>query len=421
MQYIKRKRIALMMALYMIASLFMSGKTQVYAAVDYSNYSIKPSKSEVTMYTNQVKYFIGATISMFGSDDDFVKNSEKIRKDLMWESSNPSVVAFVTEVIYEGEENRYKTAGKISPDGLNPGVMALSEGTSTITIKSKLLNQSCKCKVTVKNAELICDRGLYYDKNTYHFSVKGNATGISYASSNPKVAVIDEKTGVVTTLKQGTTVLSCVADDGNTYEYNLQVQKRGLNYTKLSTYYYTGFREGCYSYFPLVAKGIDVKKWKSSNKKVCEIQENGNVGILKMLNTGKTTITCVGKDGSKFQCRVTVVGGKPWGGLQSGYVPTLSELKTHGYYKDINSIMDYGNVVICMHEYDHDINLKNGNKRLSRTEIDEAELILSDRYPGKTVRLLCGGDHVLFNNDKRTKIGRIWFDCYYVNPEETAN
>ena len=217
--------------------------------------------------------------------------------------------------------------------------------------------------------------------------------------------------------KAGKTTISCIGSDGLTYSYDIKIEKAGLNYKKLTTYYYTGFRKGCYSHFPLVAKGIQVKKWKSSNKKVCKVINTDGVGLLQMRGTGKCTITCVAKNGKKYKCKLTVVGGKSWGGLSGGYSPTVSALKKHGYYNDINSIMDYGNVIVTIEEYDHEINLKNGNKRFKRMEAQEkAEKILAMRYPDKNVASVNGlGDHLCFTNNKGNKIGRIWVSCHYVN------
>ncbi len=322
-------------------------------------------------------------------------------------------MGFVTETNWEEGNPTYKTAGSLAEGNQVVTLLALAEGTSTITVRSDLLKQSYKCKITVKNAELTCDDKLYYEKNTYHFSMKGNATGVSYSSSNPEVATLDEKTGVVTTKKTGTVTISCVADDGKTYTCKLKVRKRGLSYTKLTTYYYIGFRKGCYTYFPLIAEGIEVKSWKSSNKKICKVEKKGGAARLKMLGTGKTTITCTSKDGAKFKCKVTVVGGKKWGGLSGGYQPKVSTIKKHGYFKDINSVMDFGDVVVCMYEYDHKIKLGNGNKRLSKKTIEAAKKILENRYPDKTIQTF-GGDYLCFTNNNGKKIGRIWYSCYYV-------
>lgn len=407
------------LALCIVLSILVTDKREVHAEGIHSSFSMSFSVDDITLYVNQEEYLLSAWISYMHtdgySDSDVEKAREKIKKDLTWKSSDASVVGFVTSKRYDIEGNKtYETVGKLSSGEQSAWLYALSEGTATITVKSSILNQSCKCKVTVKNAELTCGDKVFYEKNNYTFSMKGNAVGVSYASSNEEVAVVDEKTGVVKTKKTGEATISCIADNGETYTYKMQVKKRGLSYTKLTTYYYTGFTKGAYTYFPLVAKGIVVKSWKSSNKKICKVEKCGSLGRLKMLGTGKATITCTGKDGTKFKCKLTVVGGKKWGGLNGGYRPTLSTLKKHGYFKDINSVMDYGDVVIYIEEIDHEINLGNGNKRLTTKEKEKAEKILGNRYPGKFIGLT-GGDYLCFTSDNGKKGGRIQYTCYYVD------
>lgn len=414
-----KKLKALTLALCMVISMLFTGTIDVYADSIYSNMGLRFHCSEMTIYLNQTDTSQYVAISYSGnsySDSVFQKASDKIRSNLVCKSSNASVVSFVTATNYDVDGNAsYETSGKIklSPQNSVLTLLGVSEGTATITVKSSLLNKSYKFKVTVKNAELSCGDEIFYTNNNYTFAMKGNATSVSYSSSNKSVATINKTTGLAKTKKAGTTTISCTADNGKTYTYKMKVRKSGLNYSKLTTYYYTGFRKGCYTYFPLVAAGIDVKSWKSSNTKVCKIENFGRVGRLKMLGTGKTTITCTSKSGKKYTCKVTVVGGKKWGGLSGGYQPTLSTVKKHGYFKDINSVMDYGDVIVSIAEYDHKINLGNGNKRLSITDTEKGMEILRKRYPTSTIKSAGGGDYLCFTSDNRKKIGRIWYTCYY--------
>lgn len=411
---------ALILSLCLVLCALFTGTTEVYADSIYSCYSVTLHRSDMTIYSNQTddsQYVsVGHYITKSYSDAEYDKATEKIYKDLVCKTSDASVVTFVTNTKYDAEGNQtYETSAKVKPGYMSLKLLGVSEGTATITVKSSVLNQTYKFKVTVKDAELACEDEMFYTNNKYTFSMKGNATGVSYSSSDKSVAVINKKTGLVRTKKPGTTTISCVADNGKTYTYKMKVKKAGLSYTKLTTYYYTGFREGCYTYFPLVAAGIDVKSWKSSNKKVCEVENYGRLGQLKMLGTGQTTITCTSTSGKKYTCKLTVVGGKAWGGLSKGYRPNLSTLKKHGYFKDINTIKDYGDVVVAIVEYDHEINLGNGNKKLSVTDAYNARQILDDRYPGKSIKSAGGGDYLCFTSDNGKKGGRIWNMCYYVD------
>ena len=409
--------------------MFTIGKTEASAADIYSLFNLYINKTSMTLYTNQPDMTLyggtGHTILDKYSEKQYTAAEKKITDDLVWSTSNASVVQFVTNYIHYTDVDgtvttTYDTAKKLSKSLGNysgmVNLVGLSEGTATVTLKSKKLNSSVKCKVTVKNAEIKADNTSFYANNTYTFSMYGNTTAVSYRSSNTKVATIDEATGVMKTKKDGSTTISCLGENGKTYTYKVKVKKQGLNYKKLTTYYYTGLREGCYTAFPLVAEGIDVKSWKSSNKKVCKVNNYGSIGELQMTGTGKCTITCTAKNGKTYKCNLTVVGGKSWGGLNNGYRPTLSTLKKHGYYNDINKILDYGKVIVTILEYDHKIDLKNGNKKMTMQDSYDASKILAERYPGATIQSVGQGlgDYLLFTNDKKTKSGRIWVNCYYV-------
>ena len=419
-----KKAKALVLSICLVFSVLFTSTTEVCADSIYSSFSISLHRSDMTIYLNQPDYsqYMSTTYSYGGAytDAQIDKAREKICNDLVYKSSDASVVSFVTKTTYDAEGNEtYKTAGKIKPGNARIILLGKSEGTATITVKSSVLNQTCKFKVTVKNAELDCENDVYYANNKYTFSMKGNATGVSYSSSNKSVAIISKTTGLVKTKKAGTTTISCVADDGKKYTYKMKVKKPGLNYTKLTTYYYTGLKEDCYTYFSLVAAGIDVKSWKSSNKKVCDVENYGRVGRLKMLGTGKTTITCTSKSGKKYTCKITVVGGKQWGGLSHGYRPTLSTIKKHGYYKDINAVRDYGDVICAIVEDHHEINLGNGNKNLDLADTyNDMRKILNDRYPDKWASDIGSGDYLIFTSDDGKKSGRLRQICYYVDANE---
>ena len=417
----------ILLGLTLLFSLFMPQHADAKKNKKYENYFLTIKQSDITMYTNHVYQHQHASYIHSGeqlsTEADSDTAFETIGNDLVWTVDNPGVVQFVTGRDYDENNNvSYRFSDRYDSD-INynitwaPELYGIAEGTTTITVTSKLLDTKLTCKVSVYNAKLTCTDFSFYTGNSYTFKLEGNATATTYTSSNENVASIDATSGVMKAKKAGKTTITCIGSNGATYSYKVKIDKAGLNYTKLTTYYYTGFRKGCYSHFPLVAKGIQVKKWKSSNKKVCKVINTDGIGLLQMRGTGKCTITCVAKNGKKYTCKLTVVGGKSWGGLSGGYSPTVSALKKHGYYNDINSIMDYGNVIVTIEEYDHEINLKNGNKRFKRMEAPEkAEKILAIRYPDKNVASVNGlGDHLCFTNNKGNKIGRIWVSCHYVN------
>ena len=339
-------------------------------------------------------------------------------------SSNPDVVQFVTGTEYDSSGNisyqlTDKFTSKINKSKiLNPELMGLAPGKSVLTAKSKLLNETLKCTVTVYDSQLRCDNTVFYNNNTYTFKLHGNATATSYTSSNPNVAEIDPLTGVMNTKKTGKTTISCIGTDGKTYTYKVKVEKCGLSYTKLTSYYLPGSNK-MYNGFPLVAKGLKVKKWKTSNKKVCVPKKYNGVALLEMRGPGKCIITCITKSGKKYKCKLTVLDGTMMYYYEDNYAPTLSEIKKHGYFKDINSIMDYGRVVVSLEEFNHKINLKNGNKRFKEATSHHPIQILTTRYPEEKGNTLPGlssfnGTYVTFKSDDGKKIGKIRVTCSFM-------
>lgn len=388
----------------MVPNVFVCGAEKV-------QYSLKAMSDEVTMYIGNQSWQ-SVSVSHSGEySDSTSKKSEEILNALEWKTSKPDVVGFfgTTSVNPDTGEIIYHTKKSVK-DASCANLVAKSEGTAVITVTSKELKTSVKFKVVVKFAELTNDVGIFYANNTYDLVMKGNATSISFTSSNKKVATVDKTSGKVTAKKQGTTTISCTADDGRVYTYDMEVKKQGLNYTKLTTYYFTGFIEGCYTEFPLVAAGIQVKSWKSSNKKVCKIESHGSLAILQTTGTGNCDITCTAKDGKKYVCKLTVKGGTQWSGL-GGYTPTISELKKHGYYNDINSIKDYGDVIVAIYDYSYEIPFNNGNKVMKERPDDSARNTMYQRF-GYDIKSM-GGDLIQAKSDKGNKRARIWVIGYY--------
>lgn len=428
MNHLKKKLSLLLSACLFICCVFADCSV-ARAETVYQHLIVSISADDLTMYTGQldslsintiIYSWTGASIDCDSDYDSIKKAEEEVLSNLIWTSSDASVLQFVSDHVYDelGNLSEYVTVKKLTSSNYKLSdklsqvqLMAMSEGTATVTVKSKLMNQSMKCKVTVKNTELAPDNPVFYVGNSYTFSMRGNADAVSFSSSDAAIAAIDASTGVMKTKKAGKATISCLADDGSTYKYKVNVKKKGLSYTKLTTYYYEESRK-----FPLVAAGIDVKSWKSSNKKVCTVVNNGTIGTLKTQGTGTCTITCTAKDGKKYTCKLTVAGGKPWGGLKGGYRPTLSTVKKHGYFNDINTIKDYGTAIVTIIERDHEFSLGNGNTPLTHADCDSTEKTLKQRFPDKTIKCAVSdsSDYMLFTNNSGTKSGRIYVSCYYV-------
>ena len=355
--------------------------------------------------------------------DRYMAALNDLQSSLKYESSDESILAFV-EYNYglDAEGNYgsnviYHKTFQASKDRVFPSVEARKPGTVKLTVSSAKPKKKATLTIVVKDAEYTCDDTQFYAGNTYDFSLRSYDNYLKatrFVSSDPSIATVDES-GKVTTKKKGKVSVTCTAENGKQYSQTLNIKEGGLNYKTLTTYYFTGMRKGYYSTFPLIAYGLDVKSWKSSNTKVIKVSKKGpNIGMLSIRGTGKSTITCTTKNGRKYTCKVTVKGGKTWSGLNNGYRPPFEEVKRSGWYKDLNAIRDYGNVVFYCIDYAKEIKYDNGNKFMKTwTEAEEiAEQILHERYPNKQVKMATSGDYVGFYVGK--KYARIAIGCYYV-------
>lgn len=399
-------------------------KVNVIHPKGYDAYYLSIDYYELDIYTNIPDKRLDLTLLYIKTKYTTTERYFKAVNDIVWTSSNPEVVQFITGKQYDASGNaNYTLTDKLTSEVyknrlLDPEIIGLAPGESILTAKSKLLGETLTCKVTVHDSQLKCNDTVFYNNNTYTFTLHGNATATGFASSNPDVATIDAQTGVMTTLKTGKTTISCTGSDGLTYTYKVKVEKCGLSYTKLTSYYIPG-SDKMFNGFPLVAKGLEVKKWKSSNKKVCTPVKYKNVALLQMRGPGKCTITCITKSGKKYKCKLTVQDGTLMSYEKEVHSPKLSEIKKHGYYKDINSIMDYGRVVVMLEEFNHKINLKNGNKRFKESTRRIPLEILKTRFPEEKAESLPGlgcfnGTYVTFLSNDGKKMGKIRVLCGFM-------
>jgi uncharacterized protein YjdB len=141
-----------------------------------------------------------------------------------------------------------------------------------------------------------------------------NATnkGVSWKSSNPKVATIDSY-GKVKAVGTGTATITCIAKDGcgKTAICKITVY-RPVTSVKLnvSSVKLLNSKTGILKVTVLPSNATNkTVSWKSSNTKVATVD---GYGKIKTVGAGTATITCTAKDGSgkKTTCKVNVVSLK---------------------------------------------------------------------------------------------------------------
>lgn len=118
----------------------------------------------------------------------------------------------------------------------------------------------------------------------------------NWKSSKKSVATVSKK-GVVTPKKTGKTTITCTDKNNKKYKCVVSVRKPYLD-KKSAT-----IKMDQEKTLQLNLVGIGVKSYVSSNNKVAVVSKKGVVTAKK---PGKVTITCKGKNGKKYTCKVTV-------------------------------------------------------------------------------------------------------------------
>ena len=204
-------------------------------------------------------------------------------------------------------------------------VTAIKAGTTVITATAKDdsgISASCTVQVTVPTVKVT---GITLNKTTASV-VKGktvaltatvtptNATNknVTWKSSNPKIAKVDEKSGVVTAVAAGTATITATAADDSGVKATckitvtnpvVKVTKVTLNKTTASVVKGKTLTLKA-TVTPTNATNKNVT-WKSSNTKIATVDGNGKVTAVA---AGTATITCTAKaDKSKSAtCKITV-------------------------------------------------------------------------------------------------------------------
>lgn len=226
-------------------------------------------------------------------DEGQVKNLKEILSEvgqkITWSSSRTAVAS-------------------ISADGI---LKAKSNGHTTIT--AALANgQTATCDVTVRcapktvsfsNNKLTLGLG---ESTKVDCTVNGrkNTYNLTYASSDPKTAEIDSKTGVITTHKTGKVVLSAVTENGKKASCTLYVKQAPSTITfdrssvtvkegesvKLNAILPSGTSSGSVTYYV-------------NNDKIVNIDRTG---LVKALKTGSSRVYAETYNGKIAVCRITV-------------------------------------------------------------------------------------------------------------------
>ena len=167
--------------------------------------------------------------------------------------------------------------------------------------------------VSIEKIDLTIDNQILQKGETKQLQVKISPQEASnhkviYASSNPEVAIVDDK-GNIQAIKSGTTVITVKAEENDVQEKieisvyskvtNVNLDQKQINMEVGDNFQIKGTIE------PEDANEKTIL-FKSNNEKITTVQENGTVTALQ---EGKTTIVASAKENPSItaECQVTVV------------------------------------------------------------------------------------------------------------------
>ncbi len=195
-------------------------------------------------------------------------------------------------------------------------ITAKSKGVTFVTVSS-LNGISARCKIVVKSAptEIFLNKTELTLGVNETFQLDGHlehseSATITYSSSNPSVADVDSKNGMITAHKTGTVRITASVYNGVKNVCNVTVKSAPtqlyLNKTELTLNVGETFDlnsslkngEGAYHIL-----------YSSDNSSVASVKSAG--GLVTALKEGTATITATAYNGKKVSCIVTVIDGVP--------------------------------------------------------------------------------------------------------------
>lgn len=246
----------------------------------------------IQLNNTNVSLFTGKNVSLSATVTPSNANNTKVT----WASSNTKVA-------------------NVSASG---NVTAIGAGTAVITCKAQDgSGVIATCKVTVKNPvtsiKLNKTTKSVFVGKTYKLKATvgpKNATSktVTWKSSNTKVATVSSS-GVVKGKKAGTAMIYCIAKDGSGVQTSFQITvTKPVTKVKLNKKSVSLKVKKSYTLKVTVGPKSATNKsvtWKSSNKKIATVSQNGTIVAKKK---GTVTITVKAKDGSgkSAKCRVKV-------------------------------------------------------------------------------------------------------------------
>lgn len=202
------------------------------------------------------------------------------------------------------------TVAEVASNGV---ITAKTIGTALIECKTEnSITQYCIVtvkkmaeSVTLNKTELVLGVGETFDLNS---SIPSGTSAYHrpYFSGNNAVATVAEGGGLVTAIKEGTTIIRCVLANGKFAECKVTVlpmaEKITLNATDITLY--VGNTYDLNSYIPNGTAAYH-RAYSSSNTSVAKVASGG--GLVTAQKVGTCVVTCTLANGKSVACNVYVM------------------------------------------------------------------------------------------------------------------
>lgn len=221
-----------------------------------------------------------------------------VEADIVWESTDPEVATVENGVIKTLKEGSTTISAKGGKKEANLNVIVKGSKIEEVNPKTITLNQS--------------EISLYVgDAYTLTAIVKPDDAidkNVIWSSSNPAVAVVDEK-GNVKTLAIGTTTITAKTSNDVSQTCTVKVVKKAIEETEPSSTVvlntnnlFMNIGDTSQLIETVTPQGSGNVTWESSDPTVATV----NNGLVTALKNGKTTITVKLDNGSKATCLINV-------------------------------------------------------------------------------------------------------------------
>ena len=165
--------------------------------------------------------------------------------------------------------------------------------TSIMCLVIFLILLACSNNVQAAKSKINKSKVSLYVGKTVTLKVTGSSQKVVWNSSKKKVATVNAK-GKVIAKKAGTAIITAKVQNKK-YKCRVTVKNPYLNKESVTLQEEESIT--------LKIRGTKAKKWSSSNNKVAVISSKGKVTAKTV---GKSTITCKGKNGKSYKCKVEV-------------------------------------------------------------------------------------------------------------------